>query len=140
MDEPIWIEDKIIIAVHGRQISEHGGSAGIRDEGTLASALARPKQKWAYGGPDIDYPALAAAYIFGIARDHAFIDGNKRTAAVIGELFLVLNGLTLAASDMDLYPVCMAVASGEMGEDELTHWLRDNIRPAQVTEESGAYG
>lgn len=140
MDEPTWIEENIIIAVHERQLAEHGGSTGIRDEGMLASALARPKQKWAYGGSEIDFPAMAAAYIFGIARNHPFVDGNKRTAAVAGELFLVLNGFTLAASDMDLYPVCMAVASGELGEDELTRWLRDNVRPVQVSEESGVYG
>ncbi len=140
MDEPIWIEDKVAVAVHERQLAEHGGTAGIREEGMLASALARPKQKWAYGGQEIDYPAMAAAYVFGIARTRPFVDGNKHTAAVVGELILVLNGFTLAASDMDLYPVCMAVASGEMGEDELTRWLRDNVRPARVSEESGVYG
>ncbi len=131
MDEPTWIEENIIIAVHERQLAEHGGSTGIRDEGMLASALARPKQKWAYGGPDIDFPAMAAAYVFGIARNPPFVEGNKHTAAVAGELFLVLNGFTLAASDTDLYPVCMAVASGEMGEDELTRWLRCSSGPGE---------
>jgi len=139
MNEPVWIEDRIVIAVHERQLSEHGGTPGIRDEGMLASAIARPRHKWAYGGGEIDLALLAAAHVFGIARNHPFIDGNKRTAAVVGELFLNLNGLVLAATDAELYPVCIAVASGEWSEDALAAWLRDRIRPARLSEERGAY-
>lgn len=104
-----------------------------------AALIPRPKQKSAYGGSEIDMADLAGAYAFGLAHNNPFVDGNKRTAAVISELFLNLNGHVLVASDMDLYPVCMAVASGELTEEGLARWLRDNIRPEEVSEERGSY-
>jgi len=138
VDEPVWIEEKLVMAIHERQLAEHGGSSGVRDRGMLESALARARQKWAYGA-DVDMATLAAAYAFGLARNHPFVDGNKRTAAVVSELFLELNHHVLAATDMDLFPVCMAIASGEMREDELTAWMRANVRPNQVSESRGSY-
>ena len=98
MDEPTWVLDEIVPAIHGRQLAEHAGSPGVRDAGLLASALARPKQLFAYGGAEATLQPLAAAYAFGIARNHPFLDGNKRTAFVVSLLFLRLNGLTIEAT------------------------------------------
>lgn len=139
MDEPIWVSDELVIAIHERQLAEHGGTAGIRDPGMLASALARPKQKWAYG-ENIDVPALGSAYAFGIARNHPFVDGNKRTAYVVCRTFLMLNGWDLVGPLADRYPIMMALAAGELGEGEFVTWLRANSRPSQISEERGAYG
>src|SRR5262245_3881561 len=97
MTEPRWLPKNLILAVHDRQLAEHGGARGVRDEGLLESALARPQSLFACGGGDA--AAFAAAYAFGIARNHPFIDGNKRTAFVACELFLMANGYELAASD-----------------------------------------
>lgn len=121
---------ELALAIHERQLAEHGGGSGVRDEGMLESALARPQQKYAYGGNEADLVTLAAAYYaFGLARNHPFIDGNKRTAAVACELFLDLNGFELLASDEDLYSVFMAQADGELDEERLAKWLRQNVRP-----------
>lgn len=139
-DEPVWINRELIIAIHERQLAEHGGSSGIRDEGMLESALARPRQKWAYGGSDIDIVVLAAAYAYGLARNHPFVDGNKRTAAVACELFLELNGYRLLASDVELYPEFLQLAAGELTEEAFTDWLRSNARPDQINEPAGDYG
>jgi death-on-curing protein len=140
MLEPVWLTEALILSVHRRQIAEHGRSAGVRDEGMLESALAGPKQRLAYGGPDTDLPALAAAYACGIARNYPFVDGNKRVAAVACELFLELNGYALAADDPDLYPVFLGLAGGEVGEDDLTAWLREHARPDRVSETRADYG
>lgn len=139
MREPTWLSWRLAVAIHERQILEHGGSPGVRDEGLLESALARPRQLEAYGGPGVDLPALAAAYAAGISRNHAFVDGNKRTAAVACELFLELNGLALAAGDPDLYAVFMALAAGEIDEQGLADWLRAHARPQRVSEPAGDY-
>lgn len=140
MREPTWLSEPLVLAIHDRQLAEHRGSSGVRDSGMLDSALARPQHKFAYGGGDIDLPALVAAYAFGIARNHPFVDGNKRTAAVACETFLDLNGHTLTAEDADLYPVFLALAGGEMDEESLADWLRDYIRPDQVNEPAARYG
>lgn len=140
MSEPIWIEIQLALAIHERQLAEHGGGSGVRDEGMLESALARPQQKYVYGADDTDLVTLAAAYTFGLARNHPCIDGNKRTAAVACELFLNLNGFELVASDEDLYPVFMALAAGELDEEGFTAWLRQNARPTQVSEPAPHYG
>lgn len=139
MNEPIWLGIELIERVHDRQLAEHGGPAGVRDRGMLESALGRARQKFAYGGLDVDLPALAAAYAFGPARNHPFVDGNKRTAAVACELFLELNGYLLVVSDSDLFPVFTALAAGELAEDQLAEWLRRHSRPEQVSEEAGEY-
>ena len=117
-----WLDQAVLIAVHEMQLAEHGGGAGLRDLGLLESALARPLNLAAYGEPDAC--ALAAAYGCDIARNHAFIDGNKRTAFVAVELFLRLNGWRLAASDADCVLKMLAVATGELTETDFATWLR----------------
>lgn len=140
MGEPIWISLDLIMAIHERQLAEHGGGRGVRDQGMLESALARPEQTFAYGGVGMDVVELAAAYAFGLSRNHPFVDGNKRTAAVACEVFLELNGHHLLASDEDLYPLFMALAAGEVDEPALVQWLREHVRPDQVSEPSPEYG
>lgn len=125
MKPPRWLPKDIILAVHHRQLAEHGGAAGVRDEGLLDSALARPQNLFAYG--EGDAAALAAAYAFGIARNHPFIDGNKRTAYVACELFLMANGFELASSDEESLAMMLGLAAGEIGEAEFAAWLRDNV-------------
>ena len=118
----VWIERSVILAIHEMQLAEHGGGNGICDVNLLDSALARPLNLAAYGEPDA--PALAAAYGYGISRNHAFIDGNKRTGFVAAELFLRLNGCQLAAGDADCVLTMLAVAAGDITEDEFAAWLR----------------
>lgn len=139
MNEPIWLSIELIERVHDRQLAEHGGPTGVRDRGMLESAMGRPRQKFAYGELDIDLPTLAAAYAFGLARNHPFVDGNKRTAAVACELFFELNGYLLFAGDEDLYLIFTALAAGELEEDQLAEWLRGHSRPEQVSEQAGEY-
>ena len=127
MSDWIWIDVAVIYAVHNQQLAEHGGSAGVRDAGLLESALARPQNLVAYGEPDVH--DLAAAYGHGIARNHPFIDGNKRTAFVAVELFLSLNGFTLAATDVDCVITMLALAAGELSEEAFARWLRANTTP-----------
>jgi death-on-curing protein len=123
----VWIERAVILAAHGEQLAEHGGAAGIRDAGLLDSALARPKNQAAYGKPDV--ADLAAAHAFGLARNHPFIDGNKRTALIALELFLVLNGEELEAGDAECVLTILALAAGELEEAELAAWIRGHLRP-----------
>lgn len=118
----VWIATEVAEAAHAEQLAEHGGPAGVRDPGALASAMARPQNLALYGDPD--WAALAAAYGFGIARNHPFADGNKRTAAVVMETFMALNGYTLSASDAELVVAVQALAAGELGEERLADWLR----------------
>lgn len=127
MREPVWLHVATIEAVHLRQLSEHGGAAGIRDPGTLASALARPQQLFAYGGNMATLPALAAAYGYGIARNHPFVDGNKRTAFVATMLFLRLNGHDLRATAGERYATFLALAGGSVTETGLTAWLDEHL-------------
>jgi death on curing protein len=123
--EPIWLLREVVLAVHDEQIAEHGGLSGIRDAGMLDSALSRPEQLFAYGeAPDI--ADFAAAYGFGIARNHPFADGNKRTAFVAIELFLALNGYEFNATDEDCILTILALAAGEMKEAQLAVWVRAN--------------
>jgi death-on-curing protein len=110
--EPIWLRLEAILAAHDDQLAEHGGGVGVRDQGLLESALARPLNLNAYGEPSL--PRLAAAYAFGIARNHPFVDGNKRTALVAAELFLGLNGYDLTADDVGVVEVFLALATGEL--------------------------
>lgn len=140
MNEPIWISEELASAIHERQLAEHGGGSGLRDEGLLASAMVRPLQKWAYGGDGVDIPELAAAYAFGVARNHPFVDGNKRTAYVLCRTFLVLNGWDLIGSTAERYPVWMALAAGELDEQALLDWLREHACPERVSEHNGRYG
>lgn len=123
----VWIEKQLAIAIHERQLAEHGGGSGVRDESLLDSALARPQQLRAYGDPPPDIADLAASLAFGLARNHPFVDGNKRTAAVACETFIVLNGGTLNADDPELYPQYLALAEGNLSEAEFADWLRQHI-------------
>ena len=125
-----WLAKAAVLAIHDRQIAEHGGSAGRRDEGLLESALARPQQLHAYGDPAPDLADLAAALAYGLARNQPFVDGNKRTAAVCCETFVELNGATLGADDADLYPQYHALAQGKLAERDFAAWLRERLRLA----------
>jgi death-on-curing protein len=115
--EPVWLDAKIALAVHDRQLAEHGGGSGIRDQGMLESALARPVNRWSYG--EADPASLAAAYAFGIARNHPFVDGNKRTAWVLARLFLALNQVTLKFEPDDAIRAMLALAAGGLSEAEI---------------------
>lgn len=139
MDEPIWLHEDLLSAVHDRQLQEHGGTRGIRDTGLLASALARPRQLFAYGGTDVDMPALAASIAYGIARNHPFLDGNKRTAYVACRTFLIINGWDMTGPLADRYPVFLGLAAGEWSEAELADWLRAHARPESVNEDRSGY-
>ena len=123
--EPEWLSLDIALAVHDRQLAEHGGPTGVRDQDMLESALARPLNQWTYGEDDLC--ALAAAYAYGIARNHPFTDGNKRTAWVFARLFLVLNGQTLSFTQRMAIEVVLALAAGELGENELADWFRQHL-------------
>ena len=120
-----WIDRAVLIAVHEMQLAEHGGGTGLRDANLLESALSRPLNLAAYGEPDVC--ALAAAYGYGISRNHAFIDGNKRTALVATELFLRLNGWRLTISDADCVLTMLNVAAGDLSEDDFAAWLRSHV-------------
>jgi death-on-curing protein len=122
-----WIEASLIDAVHEEQLAEHGGAAGVRDANLLASALARPEQLAHYGQPDV--ADLAAAYGYGISRNHPFLDGNKRTAFVAVELFLALNGFDLLAGDADCVMTMLDVAAGEIEEVAFAQWIRQHMAP-----------
>ena len=119
--EPIWLSWRIIESIHLEQVLQHGGARGVRDRGLVESALARPVNKWQYEGADIF--ALAAAYGFGIAKNHGFKDGNKRTAFVALYTFLGLNGYDLDASESDVVQIMTAVADGSLDEEGLAKWI-----------------
>ncbi len=121
----IWIATEVAVAAHAEQLAEHGGGVGTRDIGALDSAMARPQNLAEYDEPDA--ADLAAAYAFAIARNHPFVDGNKRTAAVVSETFLMLNGFSLAATDAELVVAMVALAAGEMSEAELADWFRGHL-------------
>lgn len=125
MSEPIWIPKDVAVALHLRQVAEHGGDAGTRDDSLLESALARPLQRY----PSADLFALAASYATGLAKNHPFIDGNKRTAFVVYRLFLLRNGFTVTADKLDRYITMLNLTSGEMDEDAFAAWLRENTAP-----------
>ena len=131
MKEPIWINLRVVKAFHDRQINEHGGLAGLRDEGLLLSALLRPENAYHYSDPKPDVAELAAAYGFGLAKNHLFNDANKRTALITMRLFLKLNGYDLVASPEDKYKTIIRVAAGEISEYELALWIRENLKEIQ---------
>ncbi len=128
MNEPWrWVAADVLLAVHEEQLAEHGGAAGVRDLGLFESALARPQNMAAYGDPDV--AALAGSYGVGLAKNHPFIDGNKRTAFVAVELFLALNGHELAADDASCVLTMLAVAAGSLDEPGFASWLRAHSQP-----------
>jgi death-on-curing protein len=122
-----WVLESVALAIHEAQLAEHGGISGVRDEGLFSSAMARPQNVAAYADRP-DAPDLAAAYGSGLARNHPFLDGNKRTAFVVMELFLNLNGWILEADDVDCISSMESVASGDLPERDLAAWLRSHIK------------
>ncbi len=128
MNEPIWIHTELARAVQLRQVAEHGGSAGVRDAGLLESAMARPRNVWAYGDPPPDLAALASAYAFGIARNHPFHEGNKRVALVVCRVFLLANGVDLVATQEEKYRLFMELAAGHLDDVSLASWIRNRLK------------
>jgi death-on-curing protein len=126
MTEPRWIDKRALLLLHDEDLTEHGGLPGLRDEGMLDSALARPLNLLAYGEPSLT--ELAAAYAFGIARNHPFSDGNKRAALLATGLFLGINGISFKPDKVDAYRVYLALAAGEVSEQELAAWISANSR------------
>lgn len=125
----VWVTPAVAEAAHAEQIAEHGGGGdGLRDRGLFESAMARPHNQALYGDPDA--AALAAAYAYGLARNHAFIDGNKRIAAVVSETFLLLNGYRLTATDAELVVAFLELAAGNLTETDLADWFRQHIAAA----------
>ncbi len=122
----VWLDPEILLAAHDEQLEEHGGASGVRDQGLFESALARPQNLAAYGEPDV--AALAASYAFGIAKNHAFVDGNKRTALVALELFLDCNGYCLTADDAQCVLAILSVAASAFSEADLAEWVRKNLK------------
>jgi death-on-curing protein len=125
--ELIWISDGVVLAIHRRQLAEHGGLEGIRDEGLLQSALYRAQNLLAYAESPPDMASLAAAYAYGIVKNHPFVDGNKRTAYVVMRTFLKLNGYDIQASSEEKYHIWIALAAGKLSEEELASWIRGHF-------------
>jgi death-on-curing protein len=121
-----WIVPNTVMAMHKEQLAEHGGTDGLRDEGLLLSALARPENLYAYG-ENVDFAALAASYAFGIAKNHPFLDGNKRTALVVAISFLNLNGYDFDAPPAETYATFLGVADGTVPEETLAEWIRERL-------------
>ncbi|MHB0949561.1 MAG: type II toxin-antitoxin system death-on-curing family toxin [Gemmatimonadaceae bacterium] len=124
--EPRWLTRAMVEAIHLANLREHGGRPGLRDEGLLESALARAAQRWEYDAA-ADVASLAAAYVFGLVKNHAFLDGNKRVGFMAGYVFLGLNGWDLDAAEEEVMVVITGVASGSLGEGELAAWVRERL-------------
>jgi len=127
MPKPVWVRDDVVLAIHRRQIAEHGGLEGLRDIKLLESALAKPKNLYRYSNPKATIPMLAAGYAYGLTQNHPFVDGNKRTAFTVCRLFLRLNGMDLSASQEEKYKIFMKLASGKLTEKKLAEWLLHNL-------------
>jgi death-on-curing protein len=123
-EEPNWLTYEQVLAMHGRQLRRYGGAPGLRDEGVLRSALERPVNKWQYEQADL--AIFAAAYAFGLAKNHAFVDGNKRVAFIAMVVFLRKNGVRFAPDQAQSTKIILALAAGEVSEDSLARWIRDN--------------
>lgn len=128
MQEPVWLSRSVVEAVHADQVREHGGQLGLRDPGLLESALARPQHVWAYEG-DAAFATLAAEYGFGLARNHAFLDGNKRVAFVATNVFLILNGFEIEAPEPEVVDTILRVADGRMNRGKFAAWIRSVVAP-----------
>jgi death-on-curing protein len=126
MDEPEWVLKSLVLALHDEQLAEHGGRVGLRDEGLLDSALARPKNAFAFAA-ETDLATLAAAYAIAIAKNHPFIDGNKRVSNVVTFMLLALNGRNLQADASEQVRVWLAIASGSMSEEQVADWIRNHM-------------
>ncbi len=123
----VWLDRRIVLAIHDELLAQHGGATGVRDEGLLESALARPLNRGGYGDPDI--PELAALYAIAIARNHPFVDGNKRAAFGALVLFLALKGMELEASEVDAVVIMLRMAAGDVSDEEFTNWVRAHAEP-----------
>ena len=128
-ETPEWLEKETILALHAESLAEHGGGEGLRNDGLLESAMARPLQLFSYGDPPPDLAALAAAYCVGLAKNHAFVDGNKRIAFIAMVAFLIVNGYRLTATQPDAYQTMIGVASGTIDVSALAKWIRENAEP-----------
>ncbi len=128
MAEPIWVRYDVVIAVHRRQLAEHGGGEGIRDAGLLESALGKPKNLYHYSDPKPALADLAASYAYGIALNHPFVDGNKRTAFIACQLFLRLSGIQITASQAEKYDTFIKLASDDLSEKFLAKWINEHIK------------
>lgn len=126
MQEPHWITKEAALAMHSRQLSEHGGGDGVRDEGLLESASARAQNLFFYSDDPVPYSRMAASYAYGIATNHPFVDGNKRTAHVAARAFLLLNGYNLVASPEEKYQMIYDLAAGTVDEETLAIWFAEN--------------
>lgn len=138
----VGVESALALAIHDRQLAEHGGSPGVRDENLLESALARPQQLHTYGDPEPDLADLAATLAYGLARNHPFVDGNKRTAYVVCRTFLALNGAELVATAEEKYLTILALAEGKLTAEDFAAWLRKRLQgpsPPRVQERRGRY-
>ncbi|MBV8568423.1 MAG: type II toxin-antitoxin system death-on-curing family toxin [Methylobacteriaceae bacterium] len=124
MSEPVWLDLDTVLDIHSEQLALFGGADGVRDIGLLESALARPQNRFAYG--ETGFASLAAAYAFGIARNHPFVDGNKRTAFAAMMVFLRLNAVSFTVPPTQATAIILALAAGEVSEEGLTRWIRDN--------------
>ncbi|MHB0769928.1 type II toxin-antitoxin system death-on-curing family toxin [Bradyrhizobium sp. 5.13L] len=124
MSEPFWLTRRIVVAIHDEQLAIHGGASGLRDEGMLESALDRPRNRWSYESADL--PELAAAYAFDIARNHPFVDGNKRTSLLALYTFLGANGIDFVVPEAEAAAIILSLAAGEVSEESLARWIRDN--------------
>lgn len=133
--EPVWISYEQAIAIHSRQLRRFGGAAGLRDEGLLRSALERPLNKWQYERADL--AELAAAYAFGLGKNHAFVDGNKRIAFMAMMTFLRLNGIRFAPEPAHATAIILSLAAGEVSEESLTRWIRDNWPESRIGDLQG---
>ena len=131
MDDPIWITRELALAIHARQLVEHGGADGVRDEGLLESALGRARNRFAYENPTPAVAKLAASDAFGIARNHPFFDGNKRTAYVVCRTFMLLNGHDLIGDRAERYTVFLSLAEGSLSEEALGTWLSEHSTKQQ---------
>lgn len=134
MSEPVRLRTDVLLALQRRLLAEHGGAEGVRDEGLLESALARPRQRHAYApaGEPTDIVALAASYGFGLIKNHAFVDGNKRVAALATILFLEMNGHPFDAPEAEVVAAFAALAAGAMGEADFSAWLRAHVGRRQT--------
>lgn len=127
MSEPVWLTLELVLKLHEASVSHYGGRQGVRDENLLGSALARPQQQFAYGQPTLH--ALTAAYAFGVARNHPFIDGNKRTALAAADVFAQLNGFELVADEKDVHDTFFALGAGHINETALAAWIAAHASP-----------
>jgi death-on-curing protein len=126
MKKPVWVLREVVLASHDQSLAQFGGSAGVRDEGLLDSALGKPQNLFAYGKPNLF--DLAGSYAFGLVKNHPFIDGNKRTGFIVAVLFLELNGFRFCASEVDATVRTLALAAGDMTETTCSQWLKANSK------------